>query len=111
MLLRAVRNTKKNLANTLAESVAGKNVTIEYNKRDRYERLVGKVLLNRQDMNLRQVQAGLAWHYKKYQSEQSLEDRQLYAVSEEEARKARLGLWQDPKPTAPWDWQKMKRQK
>jgi endonuclease YncB( thermonuclease family) len=44
----------------LSEAVAGQHVTVEYSKIDRFERLVGKVLLGGQDMNVRQVQAGLA---------------------------------------------------
>ncbi len=51
--------------------------TIEYQKRDRYGRIVGKVLVNGVDTCLEQVEAGFAWHYKKYQHEQSPEDRQL----------------------------------
>jgi len=37
-------------------------------------------------MNLEQLRAGLAWHYKKYQKEQSLEDRELLSNAETEAR-------------------------
>ena len=49
----------------LSYSVAGKFVIVEYSKRDRYQRILGKVLLDDDDMNLDQIQAGLAWHYKK----------------------------------------------
>jgi endonuclease YncB( thermonuclease family) len=49
----------------LSDSVAGRFVVVDYDKRDRYERILGKVLLNGEDMNLEQVRAGLAWHYKK----------------------------------------------
>jgi hypothetical protein len=38
----------------------------------RFERILGKVLLGVEDMNLEQTWAGLAWHYKKYQGEQSI---------------------------------------
>jgi len=37
-------------------------------------------------MNLEQLRAGLAWHYKKYQKEQSLEERELLSNAETEAR-------------------------
>ena len=56
----------------LASIVAGKQVTVEYQKRDRYGRIVGKVLVNGVDACLEQVKAGFAWHYKKYQHQQSL---------------------------------------
>ncbi len=49
----------------LASVVAGQQVTVEYQKRDRYGRIVGKVLLDGIDVCLEQVKAGFAWHYKK----------------------------------------------
>jgi len=92
----------------LAGLIAGKTITVEWYKRDRYERMVGKILLDGQDMNLRQVSAGLAWHYKKYSSEQSPDDRVQYADAETVARKERLGLWRDINPVPPWDYRRMK---
>ncbi len=62
----------------LASIVAGKQVTVEYQKRDRYSGIVGKVRVNGVDVCLEQVKVGFAWHYKKYQHEQSPENRQLY---------------------------------
>jgi endonuclease YncB( thermonuclease family) len=93
----------------MSDSVAGKFVVVEYNKRDRYKRILGKVLLDEEDMNLEQLKAGLAWHYKKYQKEQTLTDRKLYSKAEIKARKAKRGLWHDPDPTPPWEYRKMKR--
>jgi endonuclease YncB( thermonuclease family) len=51
-----------------------------------YGRILGKVLHNEEGMNLEQLRAGLAWHYKQYQKEQSLEDRELLSNAETEAR-------------------------
>ena len=85
----------------LASIVAGKQVTIEYQKRDRYGRIVGKILLDGIDACLEQVKAGFAWHYKKYQIDQSPEDRQLYADAENKARYERLGLWRENNPIPP----------
>ena len=59
-------------------------------------------------MNLEQVRAGLAWHYKKYQKEQSPEDRALYSAMEVEAREVKRGLWHDPAPVPPWEHRKRK---
>lgn len=89
--------SKKNLS----EMVFGKDVTIVYEKTDQYGRVVGKILRDGKDINLEQVKAGMAWHYKEYQREQTPEDRELYAAAEEEARQARRGLWQDPEPVEP----------
>ena len=86
---------------SLSEMVFGKDVSVVYQKTDQYGRLVGKILLEGKDINLEQVKAGMAWHYKEYQREQTPEDRELYAGAEDEAHAARRGLWQDPDPTEP----------
>ncbi|WP_291103033.1 thermonuclease family protein [Hydrogenophaga sp.] len=88
----------------LASLVFSKHVEVESDKKDRYGRTVGKVVFEGSDINLAMVAAGLAWHYKAYEEEQSLPDRILYAKSENEARSERRGLWVDPEPEAPWDW-------
>jgi endonuclease YncB( thermonuclease family) len=88
----------------LSRMVFGKQVTVTWEKVDKYGRTVGKVLLDGKDVNIEQVKAGLAWHYKKYADEQPPEDRITYAKAEEEARAAKLGLWQDPNPTPPGEW-------
>lgn len=88
----------------LAELVAGKQVQIEGTKNDRYGRLVGKVLVQGRDANLAQVEAGMAWHYKQYQKEQSLNDRALYDAAERMARAERRGLWREGVAQPPWEW-------
>jgi len=91
----------------LASIVAGKQVTVEYQKRDRYGRIVGKGLVDGIDACLEQVKAGFAWHYKKYQHEQSAEDRELYADAENKARNERLGLWRENNPMPPWEYRRL----
>lgn len=44
----------------LSDSVAGKFVVVDYSKRDRYQRILGKVLLSGEDINLEQIKAGPA---------------------------------------------------
>ncbi len=96
---------------SLSELVAGKVVTVDYNKRGRYGRIIGKVLLENNDINLEQIKRGLAWHYKYYESEQDVEDRSLYAQEEYLAQKERLGLWKDMDPIPPWEYRKILRNK
>jgi endonuclease YncB( thermonuclease family) len=84
-------------------------VVVEYDKYARYGRVLGKVLLDGEDMNLEQIRAGLAWHYKKYQGEQTVSDRVAYSDAEMEARRYERGLWGDPDPVPPWDYRKAKR--
>jgi endonuclease YncB( thermonuclease family) len=58
-------------ASHLSDLVAGRNVEVDYGKYDRYGLILGKVMVNGNDVNLEQVEAGTAWHYKKYQREQT----------------------------------------
>lgn len=88
----------------LARLVFRQVVFIDAAGQDRYGRVIGKVLLNGQDVNLAQVQAGMAWHYKRYEQDQSPADRRLYRDAEDSARSARRGLWQDVAPVAPWEF-------
>ena len=66
-----------NSTQNLARRIAGQEVEVEFNKRDRYGRIVGKALIQGTDANLAQVIEGFAWHYKKYQREQSKTDQVL----------------------------------
>lgn len=91
---------------SLSDLVYDKAVLVEWHKKDRYERIVGKVLVQGLDANLEQVKRGLAWHYSKYKKEQPFDDRILYLHAQEDAKAAKLGLWVGPEPIAPWDWRK-----
>lgn len=90
----------------LAAMVFNKTVDVEWGKQDRYGRTLGKVMVNGVDANLEQIKAGLAWWYEKYRREQSPEDQRRYSETEQHARAARVGLWRDSAPVAPWDWRK-----
>lgn len=94
----------------LAELIDGKTVSVEFNKLDRYKRVVGKITFNGLDVNLRQIKLGLAWHYKKYEKEQDVDDRSIYANAEYIAQRDKVGLWYDENPIAPWDFRKQKRE-
>jgi endonuclease YncB( thermonuclease family) len=93
---------------SLSDLAFGQSVTVDFNKRDRYGRVIGKVIRNGKDLNVEQIRRGLAWHYKQYQNEQELDDRSLYANEEYLAQKDHRGLWADKEPVAPWDFRKHK---
>ena len=90
----------------LSELVFARQVVVHWKKRDRYERLVGKVTVSGADANLAMVARGMAWHYVRFEAEQARGDRAAYAQAEREAREQRRGLWADPRPVAPWDHRK-----
>ena len=92
-----------------------KEVIVEGKKIDRYERTLGRVLVCEEDTcqqvidaNLEQIKDGLAWHFKKYEKEQPIEEREQYATAEGEAREKGVGLWSDTQPTPPWEFRHRK---
>lgn len=84
----------------VSDKCFGQIVTIRHNNEyDRRKRLIGEVILSdNENLNKLLVKAGLAWHFKKYSTDNS------YAVLEQEARKHRIGIWSEPNPVAPWEW-------
>ena len=103
--------SKKNLS----DLVNNRQVTIAWDKRDNFKRIVGKVFfrpelcvspacLEKTDANYQQIAEGMAWHDKRTEAEQSPEDRARYAAAEKQARAAKRGLWADPAPVPPWQW-------
>jgi endonuclease YncB( thermonuclease family) len=91
---------------SLSDLVYGKKVEVDWKKRDRYWRTVGKVVIDGMDANLEQIKRGMAWFYKGYENELSTQDRQDYLDAEEVASKNNVGLWADGNPHPPWDFRK-----
>lgn len=89
---------------TLSKCAFGQNVEIDYKKVDRYKRKLGKVTVGAIDCNLNQIKLGVAWHYKKYQKEQTFVDRRIYAEAEKQAQSSRSGLWAAQEQMAPWEF-------
>lgn len=90
----------------LAKLIFEKKVTILATKKDRYGRTVGKILLDGKDINLAMIEAGLAWHYKEYEDEQTESDRELYSNAEKSSRLKLSGLWIQPNAIKPSDFRK-----
>lgn len=81
----------------LSDLCFGKTVTLEITGTDNHGRSLAYTYLeDGRELSHEMVKAGLAWHYKKYNSDTTL------AILETEARRLRQGLWVDPKPMAPW---------
>lgn len=85
----------------------GVEVCVEVRATDQYGRTVGLVSRPSKDLgswllNIRQLEAGLAWHYAAYTKDTA--ERPLLSAAHTAARKARRGLWQDPHPVPPWTW-------
>lgn len=93
----------------LASQVFKSAVVVDWHKRDRYGRLIGKVLIGDRDAGLELLRNGLAWHYKAYEQEQTQRDRLAYAEAEHAARKSHVGLWEDGDPVPPWEFRRKMR--
>lgn len=90
----------------LSRLVFGKEIKVRVQKKDRYGRSLGVLIEQGQDVNIQQIQAGLAWHYKHFQSDQLPDERVSYSAAEELARKNKTGLWTLANPTPPWDFRR-----
>lgn len=84
-----------------------KTVSLERVNKDQYGRLVARIWLDGQDVNLNMVQNGLAWHYQAYAKKQK--DYALYAKAQWSAKQNKKGLWQDRMPIEPWNFRKTER--
>jgi endonuclease YncB( thermonuclease family) len=93
----------KRAKQALSDFIYDKEVLVEYDSKDGYGRVIGTVYANSLNVNREMVRKGLAWHFKKYS------DDQVLSSLEQEARKNKIGLWQEPNPVAPWDYRKSKK--
>jgi endonuclease YncB( thermonuclease family) len=102
---------------SLVGLVFNKDVRLEIRKRDGFGRYVAKVWVippdapcsasscpKTLDVAQAQLSAGMAWHFKKYESEQTEEERLRYAFEENEARVRKTGLWSDANARPPAEW-------
>lgn len=84
----------------LGNAVFGKQVVVKIKGHDRYRRLIGVVMVGDENINLKQVRDGWAWHYVKY-----AKDNQDLRKAQEEAKTNRKGLWaEEVTPVPPWEW-------
>lgn len=84
----------------LRRMVEGKNVRVQIVDKDRYNRLVARIWVERTYVNAAMTKSGNAWAFARY-----MPDRQIRA-GHDEARAARRGLWSLPKekqvPPSTW---------
>jgi endonuclease YncB( thermonuclease family) len=89
----------------LSKMIKGKKVGIDFEKKDRYGRILGEVYLDNKFINLEMVKGGYAWNFDRF----SRDDAIMHA--EDSAREVKVGLWQDKNPQEPWNWRKSHRRR
>jgi endonuclease YncB( thermonuclease family) len=87
----------------LSDLLFKKDIRVEVLNKDRYNRKIGVVFLEDQNINHLMVKKGLAWWYQKYSNDA------IYKKLENEARKLKIGLWSQKHPIPPWEFRKRKR--
>lgn len=87
---------------SLIQLVLGKPVDVEYLRRDRYGRIIGRLIKNGQDINLLQISSGNAWYFAPQNDELTRQHHAIYQSAEQNAKAQKLGLWSFPSPTPPW---------
>jgi endonuclease YncB( thermonuclease family) len=93
----------KESTEALRKILLDQKVRITWTKKDNFGRRLAQVYLGDDHINQRMIRDGHAWHFKRYNQSQEL------AKLEEEARKAKRGLWATDNPQAPWDYRKENR--
>lgn len=87
---------------SLAQLAFKKEVELEITGYDKYQRLLAVVYdQTGENLNLIQVQRGMAWAYRQTQP--------IYEQAQQQAQMQRIGLWQDKNPINPADWRASKR--
>ncbi|MFN9435705.1 MAG: thermonuclease family protein [Planctomycetota bacterium] len=87
----------------LRKMIFDRKVRITWSKKDNFDRRLAQVYLGDEHINQTMIRDGHAWHFKRYTQSKQL------AQLEEEARKAKKGLWGAENPQAPWDYRKENR--
>ena len=96
------KRAHQNLSNLAHE----KQAIVDCYKTDQFNRKVCRVWVGGNDIALAQLQAGLAWHFKRFENDQTQRERVAYAQAENEARSRKWGLWHDKEPVPPWEFRK-----
>lgn len=88
----------------LSQLVMNRIVSVVLHRETSKGQYMGTVFYEGQDIGLRLLEIGSAWHYKRVSGEQSSDARATYALAELKAREARAGLWADQMPIPPWEF-------
>lgn len=86
----------------LSDLIFRKPVSVTQTDIDRYGRTIGIVYIDTININERILLSGLAWHYKRYDS------NPVWSKLEQTAKENKKGLWSKNDPVPPWEFRKLK---
>ncbi len=86
----------------------GKPVQVRKIDRDRYGRTVAELYVGKQSVNLQMIKEGQAVVYRQY-LKGCAATKDQYLQAEGQAKKQRLGFWNQQSPVMPWDYRRGKR--
>lgn len=84
----------------LADKIFDKTVSVKWQSKDRYGRIIGNVYLDERWINKEMIEEGWAWQYNAYSKSKELCEFQEYAKNN------KLGLWCDKNPIPPWQYRR-----
>lgn len=89
----------------------GRDLDLHVAKTDPYGRAIAQAFFRGAggepvDVGLAQIEAGMAWYFRRYRRDLPAGSRQRYADAERSAKTASKGLWQAGEPVPPWDFRR-----
>ena len=88
-------------AKALKRLIGGKTVTVTLKSNMAYGHEICVIYRDKLNINVEMIKLGYAWAYKRYLEKPYAS---TYLEAEEEAFRARSGLWSQANPMSPWDW-------
>ena len=72
-----------------------KQIQVKFTNLGRSHQITGRIWVNKENINLKMVENGFAWHFKKYSSSP------VFAKAEKREKSMKKGLWGQNNATAP----------
>ncbi len=92
------QNYGKTARRALTKLCKNADVKVYLSGIDKYQRNLGKLSCNNQDVSVFMINNGHAWFNRRYSMDYTLD------LAEQSAKTNKLGLWKRKNPTPPWQW-------
>lgn len=90
--------------NHLKSLLKNKILSYEEINIDSYGRTVATIFADGENINLKMIKDGFAWHYASFYKSAE------YAAAQKKAKDGKLGLWKRPSPVPPWEFRREAKQ-